>query len=282
MADVMASEHELTAKGELVFRYLDEAGILDDRTALVDIGWRGSSHAKVHALASAKRRAVPRAYYLGLWNEDEMPATDPAVVGILSDQRRARGPREGAAWYGALLLEGVSRAEQGTVIDYREDEQGRVQPVLASEGETRAAEKSAQGTQHAIRGGILAYAAALAAVEGIAAPPDPGRTRRAAQRVLFRLAFFPDSRARAIGGRLVHSESRDDFLAMLVQTPGKGLAGRLRVLRSPWKGAGFMELGGLAFACVYLLIETAFCYLPLGLKTRLRDHMGAPPNDAKT
>lgn len=280
LRDVSTPAGEVTAKGEQVLRYLDQAGVLDEGTALVDIGWRGSIHEQVCALATARDKACPRAYYLALWNEDALPGANAAARGVLGDQRRNRGPREGAAWYCALLLEGVSRADHGTVIGYTEDAQGQVQPELAVSGQSREAEVEAQGTQCAIRAGVLAYARALAAVEGIAAPPDVKPTRLAAQWVLFNLAFFPGREARAVGRQLVHSESTDDFMAMLVQPRGKGLTGGLRSLRSPWKGAGFREVGGLAGALAYLLVETAFCYLPLGLKTRLRERMAPPPNDA--
>lgn len=280
LTDVSEADGTLSPKGHLAAAYLTQAGIFDSRTALVDIGWRGSIHDQVCTLARQQGVPAPRAYYMALWNEDHLPDPKHGASGILGDQRRDRGPREGSAWYAALLLEGVARAPHGTVLDYAAQPDGSVAPVFATQSAARAAEVDAQRAQESIRAGVLDYARALAKVDGIAAPPHPRRTRAAAQAIMFNLAFFPDANARAVGRQLVHSESTDDFLAMLVQAPGKGLAGRLRALRSPWKGAGFYEVGGRLAACAYLLVETAFCYLPLGLKTRLRERMGPPPSDA--
>ena len=271
---------ELTDHGRRVLRYLDAAGVLDVHTAIVDIGWRGSIYDSIRKLAEKAGAGLPAIYYLGLWNEDYLPAADDRVRGILCDQRRNRRPREGAAWFAAMLLEGVARAEHGTVIGYTDRADGTVEPTLAQAGGMRQAEIAATKTQREIRRGVLDHTRALARMDGIAAPPDADRTRAAAQRILFRLAFFPDSISRKLGQQLVYSDSTDDFIASLVQARGEGLAGRLRPLRSPWKGAGFVEVGSWLGGLVYLLIETAFCYVPLGLKTRLRNRMGPPPNDA--
>jgi FMN phosphatase YigB (HAD superfamily) len=254
----------------LLLRYLHEKQVFDKDTALVDIGWAGSIRRSVAELAVTTGATTPRAYYLGLFDETAPVERDPDVHGLLCDQRRSRGPVEGAAWHAAFLLEAICRASHGTVVGYELSPDGAVVPVHAQSGKAREAEEMSEGTQQNIRAGILAYAEWWAQT-GAFVPANERAVRRAAQNRLFRLAFFPSPAERRIGRQLVHTESVGGDEAMTLSlAAGGGLRGWLAGMRSPWKGAFFRETGGIAAAAAYCLVASVISAMPAGTALRLR------------
>ncbi len=107
---------------EALEAYLRQEGFFDGRRiALVDVGWRGSTQdALLAAFGGESGLASLRGYYLGLWADPvvEGPKGLEAKEGLISDFRRGRTTREGAAWYLSLLLESVCRASHGPVTGY--------------------------------------------------------------------------------------------------------------------------------------------------------------------
>jgi hypothetical protein len=262
----------------LVLGYLRQEGLLDERCAIVDVGWRGSTHRIIRDIAAAAGEPSQRAYYLGYWDDDAVPPVDHSVLGLVGDQRRGRTLREGAPWHAALIIETVCRAQHGTVLGYSVGEDGRVAPVHQRAGETRAAEGASRKAQAEARSGVLAYARWFADTLG-AIPPDEEPVRRAAQSRLLALAFFPSPAERRLGRRLIHTEVEGEFFATLIQPRGRGLRGWLTGLRSPWKGGYLQQNGGRALASAYWCFEWALNKLPPGLKTELQRRLGPQPGD---
>jgi hypothetical protein len=159
------------------------------------------------------------------------------------------------------------------VIGFEEQADGTVVPVHAQSGPTRDAERHSANVCRGVREGVLAYARWFAA-EAACAPPFEKETRRAAQRRLLRLAFFPRPEERALGRSLVHTEpTSDNWFAPLIMSASGGVTGWLKGMRSPWKGGYFRETGGLALAALYCLAEGAFIQLPPGSKHKLRSYL---------
>ena len=253
---------------ERLRRHLEQSGVFNLQTALVDVGWAGSTHKLIAAAGQGK--PLPRAYYLGFYNEAGPLDPDPRVVGLLCDQRRGCGPLEVAAWHAAFLIEAVCRAQHGTVIGFEDSQDGTVTPIHATTGDARAGELISETAQGEIRAGVLAYARWLAHVCG-RAPPDPLRVRRAAQRRLFALAIIPRPEECDVGHDLVHTEAEGTAGAKSLAPPlGGGLKGWTAGIRSPWKGAFFRENGGFVVAALYCLAELTLGVLPPGTKLKLR------------
>jgi len=249
-------------------RYLANEQLLASDTALVDIGWQGSLLKIVRHESQARSLPGPCGYFLGLWSDGDSRFGDRAD-GLICDQRRSRSLHEGAAYHAAFLLEAVCRENQGVTIGYREEAGGSVRPIFMDAGATREAERGAETTQQAIREGVLAYARWFAA-STFGVPIDENRLRRDAQSRLFQLAFFPTANQRAVGRSLIHSEPTSDNQALpLIATPGKGIRGWLRGLRSPWKSGYVYEHGGFLPATLYCFAEAVLSRIP-GSKTTLR------------
>jgi len=254
---------------ERLRRYLIQEEILSERSALVDIGWRGSlqkllqSESKVWAIPSL------RGYYLGLWDEDSRNFPDNAT-GLISDQRRGRSLLEGSAWHAAFLLEAVCRAKHGMVVGFIEDTNGSILPTHIEKGGTRDAERDSERVQNCIQEGVIAYARWCAATSSITVT-DETAIRREAQQRLYKLAFFPTQNETEIGRRLVYSEPTSDDSAMwLIADAGVGFRNWISGLRSPWKGGYVRSNGGSCAAAVYCAAEGLMSQLPPGTKPAIR------------
>lgn len=257
------------AHSERVLRYLGQSGVLNDDTALVDIGWAGSTGRLVADFAHEAGLTPPAAFYLGYFNENTHLTPSSRASGLLGDQRRSRGPLEGAAWQIAFLLEAVCRAPHGTVLGFKETPDGVIVPVHACSGAARDSETSNESVQTRVRDGVLAYSHWLANL-GVLVPVDQPKVRREAQKRLFRLAFFPFVSEREIARQLVHTETHGDAAGKTLALPSTGgLRGWLAGVRSPWKGAYFMDNGGLPIALLYCVAENLLSALPPGVKPRL-------------
>lgn len=249
--------------------YLQQQRLDDPRTALVDLGWRGSIQ---HALHQAfPETAALHCYNLAYWHDlGCRPFPEGVMTGILSDCRRARTVVEGAAYYVSILLEAVCRAPHGTVIGYRRDDDGIVAPVLAGDSLQRQTERAGEEWREPIRRGILDYVAKHAEEYR----DVRGTMRRAAQRRLFRLAFFPTrSELDAVSG-LAHTEGHatdwsrpliDDDRPSPLFSPRRWLGG----LTSPWRSGYVMATGGMPLASLFVVMESLLVAFP-ALRRRLR------------
>lgn len=256
---------------QLLLRYLYKEQILSASTALVDVGWRGSTQRALEELSKSEGLCAPRAYYLGLWDEGRMVSPGGIAEGILCDQRRKWTLLESSAWQAAYLLESVCRAGHGMVIGFEEQDGGTVLPLHAKAGSTREAELRSESARQQVREGALEYARWFSG-QAACAPPFSNELKLAAQRRLLRLAFFPRPEERALGRLLVHTEpTSDDWFAPLIMSPKGGVKGWLAGVRSPWKGGYFRDTGGLALAALYFLAEDSFVRLPPGSKFKIRE-----------
>jgi FMN phosphatase YigB (HAD superfamily) len=250
-------------------RYLIQEEILNERSALVDIGWRGSLQRLLQSESRVWGLPAPRGYYLGLWDEDGRNFPQNAT-GLISDQRRGRGLYEGSAWHAAFLLEAVCRAKHGMVAGFVEGADGSILPVHIEKGGTREAEREAEYTQDRIQEGVLAYARWFAATSPVSVIDDAA-IRRESQRRLYKLAFFPTRNEAEIGRRLVYSEPTSDDSAMwLIADAGVGIRSWLSGLRSPWKGGYVRSNGGSCAAAAYCAAEGVLSQLPPGTKLAIR------------
>jgi len=260
---------EFRSMTDRVRRYLVQEGVLCDRSALVDIGWRASLQKILQAEAPGWGLASPRGYYLGLWNE-ERAAFPPGANGLITDQRRGSGLREGSAWHAGFLLEAICRANHGMVAGYVEADDGRIEPTHMETGGTREAERQSAEVQARIQEGVLAYARWFAATYPLTVT-DEAAIRRGAQRMLRRLAFFPSPQERKLGRQLIYSEPTSDGSALpLIADPGSGVGGRIAGLRSPWKGGYIRATAGILGSLLYCAAESTVARLPQGTKPAIR------------
>jgi FMN phosphatase YigB (HAD superfamily) len=258
---------------KILLRYLQQEQILSDRTALVDVGWRASIQRAINKLPRPDGSTCPVGYYIGLWDEGRMVQPGGVSEGILCDQRRQQTLLESAALRALFVIESVCRADHGMVIGFEDQGDGTVAPVHIHSGPMRDAERHSWAASRSVREGILAYARWFAG-EAACMPPFEKETRRAAQRRLFQLAFFPRPEERALGRALVHTEpTTDNWFAPLIMSSNGGVKGWLSGMRSPWKGGYFQETGGFALAALYCLAEGAFITLPPGSKQKLRSYL---------
>jgi FMN phosphatase YigB (HAD superfamily) len=248
--------------------YLLQEGVLSDSSALVDIGWRGTLQTILQRECRQWGRPVPGGFYFGLWNEAGREFPEHAW-GLISDQRRGRGPLESSAWHAAFLLEAVCRANHGMVVGFTAEEDGRIVPVHIEKGATRDAERNSVELQARIQEGVLAYARWFRSSVPNSVD-DPPALRFAVQRSLYKLAFFPTKEEIEAGTQLAYSEpTSDDFAIPLII--GKSSSGFLASMRSPWKGGFFRLRLGLFGSITYSAVEMLISYLPAGTKPFLRN-----------
>jgi hypothetical protein len=254
----------------LLLRYLLQENVLSPSTALVDCGWKGSIQRALAELPMPDGLRPPRAYYLGLWDDGGLVSPTGDAVGLLCDQRRSTSLLEESASVVALLVESVCRADHGMVVGFQAQPDGAVCPIHSETGATRDAERLSAIPRQRVREGVLAYAEWFAG-EAACAPPREDAVRRAAQKQLFRLAFFPKAAEQAVGRLFVYTEpTSDEWSQALILPSGKGLSGWLRGARSPWKGGYLRGTGGIPLAAAYCLAERALTWLPPGARLKLR------------
>ena len=246
----------------LLSDYLQQQRLDDPRTALVDLGWRGSIQHALHQ-AFPETRAM-RCYNLAYWHElGCRPFPEGVRTGILSDCRRARTVFEGAAYYISILLEAICRAPHGTVVGYHRGDDGVVRPVLAGDSLQRRTERGGEEWREPIRRGILDYVTQHAEEYR----HGTRRMRRAAQRRLFRLAFFPTRNERDAVSGLAHTEGHttdwsrpliDDDRPSPLLSPRRWLGG----LTSPWRSGYVMATGGFPLALSFVVMESLLVAFP--------------------
>lgn len=239
--------------------------------AFVDIGWQGSIVRTLQqALCGPGERL--RLYQLGHWSEAlPLPDTPAAIEGLLGDWRQGRRLREASVYQLALLLEAVCREAVPPVIGY--DGLAPVQPRLAEADASAVSEAANARWREPIREGILKAVQAAARAPGEGAPQD---WRRAEQRRLLRLAWFPDAAARAAVAGLCHGEGHvQGWSAPLIATPlhrpWRSPRAWMAGLASPWRTGYLMATGGVLLAGAYALLEATLLAAPAHWRTALRD-----------
>jgi hypothetical protein len=262
-------QSELPSRRDLIRRYLVQEEVLSNRCALVDIGWRGSLQALLEAQCQGWGLPCPSGYYFGLWNDDDghFPAKS---CGLIADQRRGRNLLEGSAGHLAFLWEAVCRARHGMVNGFLEDDDGIVRATYVTSGHTREVERATEEAQARIQVGVMSYVSWYSS-KFQRVRIDESAVRRAAQKRLFELAFFPTAKEISVGRELVHSEPTSEEIALpLILTPAPGVGGLLSGIRSPWKGGFIRAFTGDIGACIYAAFEAILCRCPLGSKSTIR------------
>ncbi len=261
----------------LLAEYLRGAALVrGEGVALVDVGWRASTQRAIGAAFADDPDFVPPVfYYIGLWSESgTLVSPGGPAVGMLADQRRSSGIREGAAWQIALLIESICRAPQATVAGFTRDPAGAVRPRFAEATAARRAEMLAEKVRDPIRQGILARVDAYAR-DLRPGPIDESALRNRAQLRMLRLAFFPRRWERDAVSGLVHTESHaGSWSAPLIgrgpnplRSPRRWVAG----LASPWRGGYVAATGGYPFAIAFYLMESLLNAAPRWLRRELRE-----------
>ncbi len=262
----------------LLRRYLEQEGLFDGvPSALVDVGWRGTIQSNLEdAFGDDPAWGHPPGLYVGVWDDPVLPEAPRHLErkeGLVGDFRRGWRLRESGVHHAALLLEAISRAPHGTVLGYAADAGGRVEPVLAGEGEGRAAESAAERTLLSLREGIVAHAAGTASTSRV--PVEEKSLRRTAQHALFRIAVFPTPDEIRILGAAAHTEGFDPaWSAALVspahvspfRSPRLWAAG----LRSPWRAGYVAATGGPVASGLYVAADAVLRKLPRGVVATLR------------
>ncbi|HEY8879679.1 MAG TPA: hypothetical protein VIN03_19070 [Roseateles sp.] len=269
-------QHELTVQRERLTAQLSAylaswglPGATD--VAFVDIGWQGSIVRTLQQTLCAAGQRL-RLYQLGHWSETlPLPDTPAHIEGLLGDWRRARSLREAAIYHLALLLEAVCREHAPPVVGY--DGMATVQPRFADAAPDADSERENALWREPIRAGILEAVAALGRepMRG-----DPSAWRQAAQRRLWRLAYFPNAAARQAAMGLRHAEGHAaGWSAALIVSPlprpWRWPRAWVAGLASPWRAGYLMATGGVLLAGLYALLEAGLLAAPPHWRTGLRD-----------
>jgi len=268
---------ERTRQRNLLRDYLTQEGFFEGRrVALVDLGWSGTiQDALVTAFSGVTGFPTISGYYVGLGQDPlrGVPELLDAKSGLLGDPRRGRSLSEAAVHYAAALFEAVCRADHGSVLGYRRSSDGRVEPVFHVTQPSAESEAEDGGRQD-VREGVLACARSYAEfLRG--AVLDEDTSRRQAQRLVRRLAFFPTRDELRLGGVLSAGDVfREDWRCALVPAGGTPLwrAPRawLRGLRAPWRSGWVAATGGRPLALAFATFESILLRLPRGTVAALR------------
>jgi hypothetical protein len=147
-----------------------------------------------------------------------------------------------------------------------------VQPRLADAAPDADSERENALWREPTRAGILEAVTALGRER---LPGEPSSWRRAAQRRIWRLAYFPDAAARraALGLRHAEGHAAGWSAALMVsplprpwRSPRAWVAG----LASPWRAGYLMATGGVLLAGLYALLEAGLLAAPPHWRTGLR------------
>ncbi len=270
-----ATSAESDRQRALLHSYLKQEGFTEENSALVDVGWRCSIQRTLDAAFGRHQDYSPSlGYYFGIWNEVSAAPPPRRAIGLISDMRRARTTREGAAWYVAHLLEAICRADEGTTIGYQRSPTGGIVPVLAGDNVGRRAETSSSELCSGIRRGITDYVREYAQ-RSSGLITDEGAWRADMQRRLHRLAFFPTEEEILIGESLFQTEGHiDSWSTPLIErsrsnpisAPRRWLSG----LGSPWRSGYVKATGGASLARVFIAVESALLALPPSIRARWR------------
>lgn len=264
----------------LLKRYLAEQGLLSasngaPKSALVDIGWRGTIPAALDRAFNQDSDYHPLpCFYLGYWHElGCRPQAEGRITGLLADYRKGRHIKEGAAYYLSLLLEAVCRPNQGPTLGYALEAHGIV-PLTAHHAPSEI-ETTSQAQSGAIRKGILVGVAALGQ-DWRSALPDPETLRHQAQGQLHQLAFYPPGDAIALAQTLCHTEGHyGNWATPLLPSPIPHLPwlhpkAWLAGLSAPWRSGYIAASSGPVLARLLYGLEAALLIMPTEVRHGLR------------
>ena len=262
-------------KQALLKRYLMEQGLFSaPNAALVDIGWRGTLVATLDRAFSRNPDYHPlHCFYLGYWHElGCLPLAKGRITGLLSDQHRGQGLKEGAAYYLSLMLEAICRPVQGPTMGYTLANDNVV-PISAPHAPS-AMETTAHAQSAVIRQGILTGVAALGE-SWRKAPPHSETLRQQTQGLLRRLAFFPSTTAITLAQTLCHTEGHHrhwvtPLLPAKPPRPWREPRTWLAGLSAPWRSGYVAASGGPLMAGLFYGMEAALQTLPAGVRRGLR------------
>lgn len=271
-----AFQQQMTAQRErLIAQLRDYLGTWGLPTAqdvaFVDIGWQGSIVRTLQQALCAPSQRL-RLYQLGHWSEAlPLPGTPAHIEGLLGDWQRAHSLREGAVYQLALLLEAVCREHAAPVVGY--EGMAPVRPRLADAAPDAHSERDNALWREPIRMGILEAVRTAARQPAVG---DSGSWRRAAQRHLLGLAWFPDAAARQAAMGLRHAEGHAvgwsaALIASPLPKPWNSPRAWIAGLASPWRAGYLMATGGVLLAGLYALLEACLLAAPPHWRTGLRD-----------
>jgi FMN phosphatase YigB (HAD superfamily) len=262
-------EGERARQKDLLRRYLSQEGLFSGRrVALVDVGWSGTTQsAIIAAFAGEPGLSAPYGLYVGLGQDPLRGDPDDLELkkGLLSDFRRGRSLVEASAHYATTLLEAVCRAAHGTVLGY-EESAGGVAPILHEVSAPRGADEGEARARMLVRNGVEAYARQYAgSLRG--ASLDEAGTRRRAQHLLLRLAFFPTPTEMALArlltmGDVFSEDWRTPLLPEEAPRPWSAPRAWLSGLKAPWRAAYVAATGGLPFAVAFAGFESVLLRVP--------------------
>jgi hypothetical protein len=261
----------------LLTSYLDKHEMFSDvPKALVDVGWRGSIQSGLSALrADQIGKNLPIGIYVGLWSDDPdwSAPCEREYIGAVSDIRKGRTLKEGAAWYASALIEALTRAEHGTVVGLQDSSNG-LEAKLEGSAPSRIAEIESDGYRRPIIEGILQRAKDFAE-EKLSNPSLQPMAMIDIQSTLLRLAFSPSKVEIEILGRLVVTEGNaPQWSSFLVppnlpnplRAPKQWVAG----LSSPWRGAYVKSSAGPVGSAFNSAIERVLLKVSPRSRERIR------------
>lgn len=125
MADVGRVQHSL------LLRYLRDRGLLDgpERSALVDVGWKGTMQRKLNSLLARQGELSVKAYYFALMS----PGSETVISFSETNGRSFFSPE--VIERAAVFFEMLVSACHGSTIAYQELPGGEAAPVLDNQGD---------------------------------------------------------------------------------------------------------------------------------------------------
>ncbi|MCZ6673478.1 MAG: hypothetical protein O7C75_11140, partial [Verrucomicrobia bacterium] len=146
----------------LLEEYLEQMGFFAPGTAaIVDLGWNGQIQDNLHQ-AFGHRQDFPRAegFYFGLTANGMARQTLVSTLTPLVANQTRFVWNANAAFLCVQILEALTRAPHGTVINYSREEQGTIPVFKAEDTDPRQSEKKSDRLIAAIQFGVLSYAQA--------------------------------------------------------------------------------------------------------------------------
>ena len=119
------------SQNNLLLRYLRELGLLDrtEKSALVDVGWKGTMQRKLNSILLRQDEQCVKAYYFALMS----PGSEEAISFSENNGRRFFSAE--VIERAAVFFETLVSACHGSTIGYQELPSGEVAPVLDSQGD---------------------------------------------------------------------------------------------------------------------------------------------------
>ncbi len=183
-------------KRKSMLRYLEQEGVFDSsRVAVVDIGWTGEMQDSLYRIISSRNPDIELfGYYYGI------TGISPDTSEFNVKRSYAINPGQTSDFSFVTALELLTKAPHGTTFDYRESENGRMEPC------TRPHANDAQ--IEAVQQGILDFSSNF---EDIQSRFPELRGAHAVFAVkLLDLLYRPDYKTASVLGGMLHSSDQND------------------------------------------------------------------------